>query len=76
MKTIDGGVTAAKGFAATSCAAGIKYKDRTDTILYYGRKKDLEDIKLIEMKLSNLTNSNFRIDNGVQNSIFKSTEKW
>ena len=27
---IPGGVTAAKGFKAACCAAGIKYKDRTD----------------------------------------------
>ena len=30
MKVIDGGVTAPKGFAAASFAAGIKYKNRTD----------------------------------------------
>ena len=30
MKVIEGGVTAPKGFAAASFAAGIKYKDRTD----------------------------------------------
>lgn len=30
MKKIDGGVTAAQGFLATSTAAEIKYKDRTD----------------------------------------------
>lgn len=37
MKTIDGGVTAAKGFAATSCAAGIKYKDRTDMAFVFSK---------------------------------------
>lgn len=35
MKIIDGGVTAAKGFKASSCAAGIKYKDRTDMAMVY-----------------------------------------
>lgn len=30
IKRIPGGVTAAKGFKAACCAAGIKYKDRTD----------------------------------------------
>ena len=35
MKQINGGVTAAKGFKAASCAAGIKYKDRTDMAFVY-----------------------------------------
>lgn len=35
MEKIDGGVTAAKGFKATSTAAEIKYKDRTDMALVY-----------------------------------------
>lgn len=35
MKQIEGGVTAAKGFQASSCAAGIKYKDRQDMALIY-----------------------------------------
>ena len=30
IKSIAGGVTAAKGFRAACCAAGIKYKGRTD----------------------------------------------
>ncbi len=30
INTISGGVTAAKGFKAACCAAGIKYRDRTD----------------------------------------------
>ena len=30
MRKIPGGVTAAKGYRAACCAAGIKYKDRTD----------------------------------------------
>ena len=30
MKTIEGGVTAAKGFEAAATAAEIKYKGRTD----------------------------------------------
>ena len=30
MNRIEGGVTAARGFRAASCAAGIKYKDRKD----------------------------------------------
>lgn len=33
MKEISGGVTAAKGFLASSAEAGIKYKDRTDMAL-------------------------------------------
>ncbi len=35
MKTLDGGITAAKGFAAAHTAAGIKYKDREDMALIY-----------------------------------------
>ncbi len=35
MDIIKGGVTAATGFKATSCAAGIKYKDRTDMAMVY-----------------------------------------
>lgn len=31
----DGSVTSAKGFKTTSCAAGIKYKDRQDMALIY-----------------------------------------
>ena len=30
IEMINGGVTAAKGFSATSTAAEIKYKNRTD----------------------------------------------
>ena len=33
MNTIEGGVTAAKGFMAASAEAGIKYKNRTDMAL-------------------------------------------
>ncbi|MBQ3795794.1 MAG: bifunctional glutamate N-acetyltransferase/amino-acid acetyltransferase ArgJ [Butyrivibrio sp.] len=35
MKQINGGVTAAKGFKASSCEANIKYKDRTDMAFVY-----------------------------------------
>ncbi|MDR0219845.1 MAG: bifunctional glutamate N-acetyltransferase/amino-acid acetyltransferase ArgJ [Lachnospiraceae bacterium] len=35
MKTIDGGVTAAKGFEAAGVAAGIKYQNRKDMALIY-----------------------------------------
>ena len=35
MKVIEGGITAAKGFEATSCEANIKYKDRTDMAMVY-----------------------------------------
>ncbi len=35
MKTLDGGITAAKGFSAAHTAAGIKYKDREDMALIY-----------------------------------------
>lgn len=35
MEKITGGITAAKGFSATSCEANIKYKDRTDMALVY-----------------------------------------
>ena len=38
MKVIEGGVTAAKGFEATSCQANIKYKDRTDMALVYSKE--------------------------------------
>ena len=37
MKQIHGGVTAAKGFAATSCEANIKYKDRTDMAMVFSK---------------------------------------
>ena len=35
MKEITGGITAAKGFKAASCEAGIKYKGRTDMAMIY-----------------------------------------
>ena len=35
MQYIDGGVTAAKGFYASSAAAGIKYQGRTDMAMVY-----------------------------------------
>ena len=35
MQYIDGGVTAAKGFFASSAAAGIKYQGRTDMAMVY-----------------------------------------
>ena len=35
IKTISGGVTAAKGFEAAAAAAEIKYKGRTDMALIY-----------------------------------------
>ena len=38
MKTIEGGVTAAKGFEAAATAAEIKYKGRTDMALVYSQK--------------------------------------
>ena len=38
MKVIEGGVTAAKGFCATSCEAGIKYKNRTDMAFVFSKK--------------------------------------
>ena len=38
MKVTEGGVTAAKGFEAASCAAGIKYKDRTDMAFVFSKK--------------------------------------
>ncbi|MBQ7613993.1 MAG: bifunctional glutamate N-acetyltransferase/amino-acid acetyltransferase ArgJ [Butyrivibrio sp.] len=38
MKTIEGGITAAAGFEASSCAAGIKYKDRTDMAFVFSKK--------------------------------------
>ncbi len=38
MKVIEGGVTAAQGFMATSCEANIKYKDRTDMALVYSKE--------------------------------------
>ncbi|MDE5678919.1 MAG: bifunctional ornithine acetyltransferase/N-acetylglutamate synthase, partial [Lachnospiraceae bacterium] len=35
MKTVDGGVCAAKGFQAAGVEAGVKYKDRKDMALIY-----------------------------------------
>ena len=39
MKEIKGGITAAKGFKSSSCAAGIKYKNRTDMAMVYSEKE-------------------------------------
>ena len=33
----EGGVTAAKGFSAASCAAGIKYQGRQDMAMVYSK---------------------------------------
>ncbi len=38
MKEIIGGITAAKGFKASSCAAGIKYQGRTDMAMVYSKE--------------------------------------
>lgn len=38
MKLIDGGVCSPNGFAATSCEANIKYKDRTDMAMVYSKE--------------------------------------
>ena len=38
MNTIRGGVTAAKGFTASSCEATIKYKNRTDMAMVYSKE--------------------------------------
>ena len=38
MKIIEGGVTAAKGFKAASCEAGIKYQGRTDMAFVFSEK--------------------------------------
>lgn len=38
MNIIEGGVTAAKGFEASSCEAGIKYKDRTDMAFVFSKE--------------------------------------
>lgn len=38
MNIIEGGVTAAKGFQASSTAAGIKYRDRQDMAMIYSEK--------------------------------------
>ena len=35
INSIPGGVTAAKGFKAACCAAGIKYRDRTDMAMLF-----------------------------------------
>ncbi|MCR5311949.1 MAG: bifunctional glutamate N-acetyltransferase/amino-acid acetyltransferase ArgJ [Lachnospiraceae bacterium] len=35
MNTVNGGVTAAQGFKASSCAAGIKYEGRTDMAMVW-----------------------------------------
>ena len=35
IRKISGGVTAAKGFSAACCAAGIKYQGRTDMAMIY-----------------------------------------
>lgn len=35
MNKIPGGVTAAIGFSASACRAGIKYRDRTDMAMIF-----------------------------------------
>lgn len=37
MESIEGGITAAKGFLAASTAAGIKYKNRSDMAMIYSQ---------------------------------------
>ena len=37
MQQINGGVTAAQGFFAASCAAGIKYQGRQDMAMVYSK---------------------------------------
>ncbi len=37
MNVIKGGITAPKGFMASSCAAGIKYQNRTDMAMIYSK---------------------------------------
>ena len=37
MEIINGGVTAAQGFTAASCAAGIKYEGRTDMAMVFSK---------------------------------------
>ena len=39
MEYIEGGVTAAKGFKASSAAAGIKYQGRTDMAMESGDRE-------------------------------------
>lgn len=36
--TVEGGVCAARGFAAASCEANIKYKDRTDMAMVFSKE--------------------------------------
>ncbi len=38
MRTVDGGVTAAKGFKAAGYAAGVKYENRLDMAMVYSEK--------------------------------------
>ncbi len=38
MKQIEGGVTSAKGFEASSCMAGIKYQGRTDMAFVFSKE--------------------------------------
>ncbi len=38
MEIINGGVTAAKGFEAAGCEAGVKYKNRKDMAMVYSQK--------------------------------------
>ena len=38
MKVIEGGVCSAKGFAAASCAANIKYEGRTDMAMVFSKE--------------------------------------
>ena len=45
MELIQGGVTAAKGFAAAGVEAGIKYKNRKDMALVLGEVKKPIGIK-------------------------------
>ena len=38
IEIVDGGVTAAKGFTASGCKAGVKYSDRLDMAMVYSEK--------------------------------------
>ena len=49
MRIIDGGITAAKGFASASCAAGIKYSGRNDMAMKNRGKAEEIDTKALEL---------------------------
>ena len=68
---IEGGVTAATGFATASTAAGIKYKNRKDMALIYSEKpcKAAGTFTTNIVKITTFTNGMINLKNGLSSSL-------